>query len=98
MNHSCMIIHGHVDGKIGDQGRWPLSASFYTNSFVHEEGGIFDLTRLACAFDIDGGGHANACGCRIQPLSEEGAIEARAVTVGDIQRNIDAWLADWSSR
>jgi len=95
---ACMIIHGHVDGKIGDGGRWPLSASFYTNSFVHEEGGIFDLTRLACAFDLDGGGHANACGCRIQPLSEAGVVEARVVQADDIQRNIDAWLVEWAQR
>ena len=95
---ACMIIHGYIDGRIGEPGRWPVSASFYTNSFLHEVTGLFDLTQLATAFDVDGGGHANACGCRIQPLSEDGALEERSVDSADIERNIEAWLAMWAQR
>lgn len=95
---ACMIIHGHADGVIGGSGRWPLSASFYTNSFLHAEGGIFDLTRLATSFDVDGGGHANACGCRIQPLDGDGAVVKRPVESADIERNIAAWLGMWAER
>lgn len=95
---ACMIIHGNVDGKIGESDRWPLSASFYTNSFLHSEGGIFDLTRLATLLDSSGGGHRNACGCRLVPLDEEGNPVDRAVEPADVQRNIDAWMAIWAQR
>ncbi|MFL2947525.1 MAG: hypothetical protein ACJZ4J_05050 [Candidatus Poseidoniales archaeon] len=94
---ACMIIHGFAESG-EDEGRWPLSASFYSNSFLHEEGGLFDLTRLATAFDLDGGGHANACGCRIQPLSSSKQTEVREVERDDIERNIEAWMAKWSER
>ena len=95
---ACMIIHGYVDGSIGNHERWPLSASFYSNSFLHEDGGIFDLTKLACAFDVNGGGHANACGCRLQPISSEGNHEDRMIDLDDVQKNIDQWLAIWANR
>jgi oligoribonuclease NrnB/cAMP/cGMP phosphodiesterase (DHH superfamily) len=94
---ACMIIHGFSE-RGGDEGRWPLSASFYSNSFLHEGGGLFDLTRLATAFDVDGGGHANACGCRIQPLGPTKQVEERGVGLGDIERNIEAWMATWAER
>ena len=93
---ACMIIHGYSDVGDDDE-KWPLSASFYSNSFLHLEGGVFDLTTLATAFDRDGGGHANACGCRIQPLSNEGQREERDVVAGDIERNIEIWLNKWST-
>ncbi|MDP6906618.1 MAG: hypothetical protein QF440_04300 [Candidatus Thalassarchaeaceae archaeon] len=95
---ACMIIHGYTDGEISDKSKWPLSASFYSNSFLHKQSPIFDLTRLATAFDVDGGGHAGACGCRIQPLSESGTIENRPITSSDIERNINAWQRLWSQR
>ena len=94
---ACMIIHGY-DENSEDEGRWPLSASFYSNSFLHEDGGLFDLTNLATAFDTDGGGHANACGCRIQPISGLGQRESRDVESDDIERNIEAWMAKWAMR
>ena len=94
---ACMIIHGYDDQQISAKD-WPLSASFYTNSFLHQEGGLFDLTKLATAFDVDGGGHANACGCRIQPLSEVGKLEDRNLNDGDLERNVEAWLKMWSRR
>jgi len=94
---ACMIIHGY-DENSEDEGRWPLSASFYSNSFLHEGGGLFDLTRLATAFDRDGGGHANACGCRIQPLGPTKQVEERGVGLGDIELNIEAWMATWAER
>jgi hypothetical protein len=95
---ACMIVHGYLDGSVTNPDKWPLSTSFYSNSFLHTNGGVFDLTRLATAFDRDGGGHANACGCRIQPLSENGKLEHRDIVEGDIERNINAWLQIWSSR
>ncbi|MEE2747938.1 MAG: hypothetical protein VX473_05680 [Candidatus Thermoplasmatota archaeon] len=91
---ACMIIHGYSDTE-GDEEKWPLSASFYSNSFLHHDGGVFDLTTLATAFDRDGGGHANACGCRIQPLSKQGLREERDVVFEDIEKNIDYWLSKW---
>ncbi|DAC62481.1 MAG: hypothetical protein CMB26_04135 [Euryarchaeota archaeon] len=92
---ACIIIHG--DAEPSEQ-QWPLSASFYSNSFLHKEGGLFDLTTLATAFDVDGGGHANACGCRIQPLSDTGIIEKREVETKDIDKNLDAWMREWRAR
>ena len=92
---ACIIVHGDA---VPTEHQWPLSASFYSNSFLHKEGGLFDLTTLATAFDVDGGGHANACGCRIQPLSSTGAIEYRAVEVDDVGRNIEAWMRAWNLR
>ena len=91
-----MIIHGFEDAEA--DGKWPLSASFYSNSFLHEDGGVFDLTKMATAFDVDGGGHANACGCRIQPLSDDVEVEKRNVTSEDVERNIGAWMAKWGRR
>ena len=92
---ACIIIHGENKPL---EHQWPLSASFYTNSFLHKNGGLFDLTALATAFDLDGGGHANACGCRIQPLSETGNLEIREVELGDVERNLEAWMHAWSTR
>ena len=92
---ACIIVHGNAAPS---ENQWPLSASFYSNSFLHKEGGLFDLTTLATAFDVDGGGHANACGCRIQPLSSAGEIEDRAVNVDDVGRNIEAWMEAWNRR
>ena len=92
---ACIIVHGNAAPS---ENQWPLSASFYSNSFLHKEGGLFDLTTLATAFDVDGGGHANACGCRIQPLSSAGEIEDRAVNVDDVGRNIEAWMQAWNRR
>ncbi len=92
---ACIIVHG--DASPTDQ-QWPLSASFYSNSFLHTNGGLFDLTTLATAFDVDGGGHANACGCRIQPLSATGLIEQREAETKDIDKNLDAWMREWSAR
>ena len=94
---ACMIVHGYHDPG-GDVERWPLSTSFYTNSFLHKDGGLFDLTQLATAFDPDGGGHANACGCRIQPLTKDLQREDRVVVASDIERNIEAWMTKWAGR
>ena len=83
---------GSVSGKIP-----PLGASFYTNSFFHKNGGLVDLTLLATAFDPDGGGHSNACGCRIQSL-ENGQRVERNVVHEDIDKNIREWLKMWATR
>ena len=92
-----MVIHGDVGAGFGEEDRYPVSASFYNNSFLHTRGGIFDLTQLATRFDADGGGHANACGCRIQPL-ENGERVERAVVVEDIDNNVREWLKIWAMR
>ena len=94
---ACMIIHGDIGAYFGDSGRYPVSASFYTNSFLHRRGGVYDLTALATRFDSDGGGHANACGCRIKP-TEGGKVVDREVSEEDIERNISEWLKMWSNR
>ena len=94
---ACMIIHGDVGADFGDSDKYPVSASFYTNSFLHRRGGIYDLTALATIFDSNGGGHANACGCRIQPI-EDGNVVDRDVSEDDIERNISEWLKMWSKR
>ena len=94
---ACLIVHGDVGASFGDEGRYPVSASFYTNSFLHTAGGIYDLTRFAMRFDPDGGGHANACGCRIQAL-EGGMRTGRRVEHSDIEANLLEWLSMWSER
>ena len=92
---ACMIIHGEEKGEISGTIP-PLGASFYTNSFLHSKDGLVDLTLLATAFDSDGGGHSNACGCRIKPLDLEGNIEDRPPTSLDIERNISHWIRIWN--
>ena len=94
---ACVVVHGDVGASFGEKDVYPVSASFYTNSFLHTEGGLYDLTKLATRFDPDGGGHANACGCRIQPLDGEERVE-REVDIDDISRNLKAWLAMWAER
>ena len=94
---ACMIIHGDIGADFGDSGKYPVSASFYTNSFLHRRGGIYDLTALATLLDSNGGGHANACGCRIQPI-EDGNVVDRDVSEDDVERNIIEWLKMWSKR
>ena len=94
---ACIVIHGDIGASFGDDTGYPVSASFYTNSFLHREGGIYDLTGLATHFDPDGGGHANACGCRINPL-EKGRVTDREVTEEDVRENISEWLRLWSER
>ena len=94
---ACMVIHGDVGAAFGDGESYPVSASFYTNSFLHRSGGIYDLTALATRFDPDGGGHANACGCRIKPI-EDLELADRGVSTDDISSNIAAWLQMWSER
>ncbi len=94
---ACIVIHGEVGASFGEEGRYPVSASFYTNSFLHKEGGLYDLTRLATYFDPDGGGHANACGCRVK-ATEDGYAVNREVTEEDVNRNITKWLELWSER
>ena len=81
---ACCIVHGYADGDLSDPERPPLSASFYANSFLTNGQGKFDLSRMATALDPTGGGHANACGCRIQPPG--------------LESNINHWLDMWSNR
>ncbi|MEC9457390.1 MAG: hypothetical protein VYD27_00230 [Candidatus Thermoplasmatota archaeon] len=94
---ACVIIHGEVGATFGEEGAYPVSASFYTNSFLHPQGGLFDLTKLATLFDADGGGHANACGCRIKPIRGHRSGE-EGVSVEDIELNVAAWLELWAGR
>ena len=67
------------------------------NSFLHFNQGIFDLTKLAQAFDRNGGGHPNACGCRIMPI-EKGKLARRELNEFDIEKNIEEWLKIWGTR
>ena len=81
---ACCIIHGYSDGNINDSNRPPLSASFYANSFIEHGQNRYDLSRLATRFDPNGGGHINACGCRIQ---EPG-----------LEHNLAEWIDMWQHR
>ena len=81
---ACCIIHGYSDGELNNQDRPPLSASFYANSFITNGQGKYDLSRLATRFDPNGGGHINACGCRIQPPG--------------LDNNLATWLDMWHQR
>ena len=94
---ACIVIHGDTGISFGSESGYPVSASFYTNSFIHPNGGVFDLTKMATLFDIDGGGHPNACGCRIIPLND-GQIVDRIVNKSDINANILHWQKLWDER
>ncbi len=94
---ACLVIHGDIGASFDDKDGYPVSASFYTNSFIHKSGGVFDLTKLATRFDNDGGGHANACGCRIKAIDNDVVVN-RDVTINDVEENIKQWLDMWSQR
>jgi oligoribonuclease NrnB/cAMP/cGMP phosphodiesterase (DHH superfamily) len=94
---ACCIIHGQEGGRISDPLNPPLAASFYTNSFLSTPN-RFDLSRMATLLDDTGGGHKNACGCRIQPLTDDGELIFRDVNLEDIDRNLELWLALWHDR
>ena len=89
---ACCVIHGHLDGSIEDPNRHALGASFYANSFRDEEN-PYDLSLLATLLDKTGGGHANACGCRIQPSDS-----SRKLNQSDKQYNLEKWLELWTCR
>ena len=81
---ACCIVHGYADGSIETPERPALSASFYANSFLENGQNRFDLSRLATMLDPTGGGHANACGCRIQPPG--------------VESNLELWIEAWKNR
>ena len=81
---ACCIVHGYADGALERPERPPLSASFYANSFLPGGQGRYDLSRMATSLDPTGGGHANACGCRIQPPG--------------LDSNLEHWLSMWAQR
>tara|TARA_B100001250_G_scaffold401765_1_gene414022 strand:+ start:1096 stop:2082 length:987 start_codon:yes stop_codon:yes gene_type:complete len=81
---ACCIIHGYQDGSLEDPRRPPLSASFYANSFLENGQDRYDLSRMATALDPSGGGHVNACGCRIQHPG--------------LKSNLEHWLDMWANR
>tara|TARA_B100000212_G_scaffold174972_1_gene131577 strand:- start:3231 stop:4220 length:990 start_codon:yes stop_codon:yes gene_type:complete len=90
---ACCIIHGFADGSIDDPARPALGASFYANSF-RDEKNPYDLSMLATLLDPTGGGHANACGCRIQPEDEKSSN----LEVSDKEYNLQKWLELWRDR
>ena len=90
---ACCVIHGYIDGSIDDPNRPALGASFYANSF-REEDNPYDLSLLATLMDETGGGHANACGCRIQPADGTN----RKLLASDKEFNLQKWLELWSNR
>ena len=90
---ACCVIHGYMDGSIEDASRPALGASFYANSF-RGESNPYDLSILATLLDETGGGHANACGCRIQPSDGSN----RKLIQGDKESNLEKWLEMWSNR
>lgn len=90
---ACCVIHGYIDGSIQDPSRPALGASFYANSF-RDEDNPYDLSMLATLLDETGGGHANACGCRIQP--SDGT--SRPLISSDKDYNLQEWLRMWQRR
>ena len=90
---ACCVIHGYIDGTIEDSSRPALGASFYANSF-REESNPFDLSMLATLLDETGGGHANACGCRVQPADGTN----RKLVDGDKEYNLEQWMSLWKDR
>lgn len=90
---ACCVIHGYMDGSIEDVNRPALGASFYANSF-RGESNPYDLSILATLLDETGGGHANACGCRIQPSD---GSKGKLVQ-GDKDFNLQMWMKKWSNR
>ncbi len=90
---ACCIIHGYLDGSIEDPLRPALGASFYANSFRKEKN-PYDLSLLATLLDETGGGHANACGCRIQIIGGKN----RPLDEGDKEENLQKWLNLWKNR
>ena len=91
--YACCVIHGFMDGSIEDANHPALGASFYANSFRGQEN-PYDLSKLATLLDETGGGHANACGCRIQP--SDGS--KRKLISGDKEYNLEQWLNLWKNR
>ena len=81
---ACCIIHGFSDGTLDNPEKPPLSASFYANSFIQNGQNRYDLSRLATLFDVNGGGHVNACGCRIQDPG--------------LEHNLAEWVKIWRQR
>ena len=90
---ACCVIHGYIDGSIQDPSRPALGASFYANSF-RDEDNPYDLSMLATLLDETGGGHANACGCRIQPADGT----SRPLISSDKDYNLQEWLRMWQRR
>ena len=81
---ACCVVHGYSDGRVDDRDRPPVGASFYANSFFPGAQGVYDLSRMATSLDPTGGGHRNACGCRIQPPG--------------LDHNLSHWLSMWDAR
>ncbi len=81
---ACCIIHGYADGTIDNPDRTALSASFYANSFIENGQDRYDLSRMATSLDPTGGGHANACGCRVSSAG--------------IESDLQHWLSLWTRR
>lgn len=92
------ITHGYLEGTIEDAEKSALSASFYANSFLPDGQDKFNLSLLATKLDATGGGHANACGCRIQPVSQDFQIEDRELNQMDLERNLQVWMSMWENR
>ena len=81
---ACCVVHSYSDGRVDDRDRPPVGASFYANSFLPGAQGVYDLSRMATSLDPTGGGHRNACGCRIQPPG--------------LDHNLSHWLSMWDAR
>tara|TARA_B100000287_G_scaffold385742_1_gene393122 strand:+ start:1114 stop:2097 length:984 start_codon:yes stop_codon:yes gene_type:complete len=92
---ACIVIHGKLGASFEDYPNYPASASFYTNSFLHKNKGVYDLTKLARRFDEEGGGHPNACGCRIKIIgnnqSNKGEVQKK-----DLDDNLNEWIRMWN--
>ncbi len=89
------VVKGFEGGGLESGSKPPLGASFYNNAFLNGNQGVMNLTLMAKSLDPTGGGHRNACGCRIVALDDQGNVENRSPTAEDIEANIDAWVSIW---
>ena len=78
-----MVIHGDTGAIFEDGDKYPVSASFSTNSFLHTSGGIFYLTKLVTKLDTEG-----AWKCRIKPIDNNVVANRDVVIVLDIPLTI----------
>ena len=92
---ACIVIHGNLGASFEDYPKYPVSASFYTNSFLHKNMGVYDLTKLAKRFDEEGGGHPNACGCRIK-IVRKSQSNKEEVKKKDVDDNLNEWISMWN--
>ena len=97
-HHQSNAPSEHDDEGVVTVWRQAPSAARIAYDLLVADTDLSDLSDMLGWVDkLDGGGHANACGCRIQAL-ENGARVSRVVTNDDIEGNLAVWLEMWAER